>query len=242
MDELGRVALLALVPALGNLAGAVAAEVFASGPRSLNLALHAAAGIVMAVVAVELMPRVLDGVPTLAAATAFSLGGVGYLAIEGAVERLSDNGRSRAGMWMIFAAVSIDLFSDGLLIGSGSAVSLGLALVLAAGQTLADVPEGFATVANFKAKGVPRARRMMLSASLIVPAVAAAALSWSFLRDKPESWKLGALAFVAGLLMVAAAEEMMSEAHESREDTRYSVLAFIGGFALFMLTSAAVGE
>ena len=35
---------------------------------------------------------------------------------------------------------------------------------------------------------------------------------------------------------------MIVEAHESAEDTRGSVLAFVGGFALFRLVSAELGE
>ena len=58
--------------------------------------------------------------------------------------------KSRTGMWMIYIAVAIDLSSDGLVTGAGSAVSLNLALVLAAGQVLANVPEGYASVANFR--------------------------------------------------------------------------------------------
>lgn len=49
---------------------------------------------------------------------------------------------------------------------------------------------------------------------------------------------MAVLIFTAGLLTVAAAEEMLSEAHESAEDSRRSVLFFIGGFVLFTLVSA----
>ena len=48
---------LALMPAFGNFAGGVVAELIPTSRRMLNCALHAAAGIVTAVVAVELMPR-----------------------------------------------------------------------------------------------------------------------------------------------------------------------------------------
>lgn len=51
---------------------------------------------------------------------------------------------------------------------------------------------------------------------------------------------MAALAFVAGLLVVAAVEDMLEEAHEVREDSRRSVLAFVGGFALFTLVSAGL--
>ncbi|MEW6296335.1 MAG: hypothetical protein AB1671_01155 [Thermodesulfobacteriota bacterium] len=145
-------------------------------------------------------------------------------------------------MWMIYVAVAIDLFSDGLMIGAGSAVSAETALVLALGQVLADIPEGFATVANFKDKGVPRGQRVWLSASFALPVLSAAVLSYFLLRHQSEGWKMGALVFTAGLLTLAAVEDMITEAHESAADTRVSLLAFVGGFVLFTLVSAGLEQ
>lgn len=47
---------LALIPGVGNFLGAMAAEVRAASPRVLKRTLHAAAGVVIAIVAVELVP------------------------------------------------------------------------------------------------------------------------------------------------------------------------------------------
>jgi ZIP family zinc transporter len=179
-------------------------------------------------------------------AAAFGLGGLVYVAISMVVDKLqasSENkgaGSSR-GMWMVYIAVSIDLASDGLMIGTGSAVSSTMALALALGQVLADIPEGYATIANMKDKGVPRARRILLSASFAIPVVGMASIAYFFLKGQSEIWQMSALAFVAGLLALAAVEDMISEAHESKEDSKWSLLLFTGGFVLFVLVSAGVG-
>lgn len=234
---------LAFLLALGNFFGGILAERYSVSPRRLNKALHAAAGVVLAVVAVELMPEALANIPGWGVALGFGLGGLAYVAIAQLVDRLQGEGKgqSRLGMWMIFVAVSVDLFSDGLMIGAGSTVSLGLGLVLAFGQVLADVPEGFATIANMKDKGIPRSRRLLLSASFTIPVTGAALLAYFLLQGREGYWQMGALSFTAGLLTVAAVEDMLSEAHESAEDTRYSLLAFVGGFVLFILVSAGLG-
>ena len=138
---------------------------------------------------------------------------------------------------MIYFAVSMDLFSDGLLIGAGSAASATLGLALAVGQVLADIPEGFATIINFRDKGFSRTKRVALSASFAIPVLAAAALAFVVLRPRSETLKMCAVVFAAGPLVVAAVEDMITEAHESAEDTRLSTLSFIGGFALFTLVS-----
>ena len=152
MDSIWLVLGLALLPALGNFSGGLAAEASRTTGRRLNYALHGAAGLVIAVVAVEIMPRVLENLSAWVIALAFALGGIAYVGIEKLVESLQKRqGQQGEGgqtsVWMIYIAVSIDLFSDGLLIGAGSAVSPSVAIILAAGQVRgappgSDLPRG----------------------------------------------------------------------------------------------------
>lgn len=237
------VILLSLLPGLGNFAGGMIAEFGRTSGRLLNLALHAASGIVIAIVAVELVPEALKILSGWWVAAAFGAGGVAYILVETLIEKLQawrGGGQSGAGAWMIYVAVGIDLASDGLMLGSGAAVSVSLAIALAVGQVLADLPEGFAAVANFKDKKIQRKTRILLSASFILFSVGAAALSYLLLREMGEGPKMAALAFVAGLLCVAAVEDMLEEAHEAKQDNRKSVLAFVAGFVLFTLVSTGL--
>lgn len=242
LDGLWMILLLAALPGAGNLAGGLIAEVWRSTPAYLNWALHAASGIVIAVVAVEILPEALRSLAGWWIALAFLAGGMAYIAIETMIDRLRSGGPADDGgsMWMIYVAVAMDLTSDGLLIGTGSAVSPALALALAAGQVLADVPEGYAAIANLRDKGVVRWQRLLLALSFFMFAIGAALISFFLLRAAPEEFKAAALVFVAGLLTVAAVEDMLEEAHDAREDNRRSVLAFVGGFALFTVVSAGL--
>jgi ZIP family zinc transporter len=47
--------------------------------------------------------------------------------------------------------------------------------------------------------------------------------------------------FVSGLYTLAAVEDMLGEAHESKADTRWSAVSFILGFAIFLLASGGLG-
>lgn len=245
MNNLWAVVGLALLPALGNFAGGLLAEYSMTPLKRLNRALHAAAGVVFAVIAVELMPEALAVISGWEVGVAFGLGGLAYIALQAGVGKIQDirgnPGAAHLGMWMIYIAVAVDLFTDGLLIGTGSAVSLSMAVVLAAGQVLADIPEGYATIANMKDKGVPRPKRMLLSALFVVPVVGAAIFAFYLLRGQSESLKMAGLAFTAGLLAVAVIEDMITEAHEAIEDSRWSILAFTGGFVLFTFVSEGLG-
>ncbi|WP_375600326.1 ZIP family metal transporter [Devosia sp. Naph2] len=231
---------LALLPAFGNFAGGVVAEMVRVDARLLSRSLHLAAGIVVAVVAVELLPEALGGADPWLVVVGFCLGGLTFALLDRVIEHFAGDEGS-TGPWVIYAAVFIDLFSDGLMIGIGSTVSFGLAFVLAIGQVTADIPEGFATIANFRAKGVARAKRLLLAASLVAAPVLGASAGYWLLRDQSTSIQLSALAFTAGLLILAAVEEMLGEAHKSDVDSRTTSLFFLAGFALFVLISSYLG-
>ena len=239
MSEFVSVLLLALMPGVGNVVGGLVSEVLPRSDVWLSRALHAAAGIMVAVVAVEIFPAALGVASGWLLGTAFLAGGLLYLAADLVVENQTDAGRGR--MWMIYLATGTDLFGDGLLIGAGTAVSSDLGLVLAVGQLLADFPEGFAAVATFRANDVPRRQRLLLSLSFLVPVLLAATVAYFALRGQSEVSQYMALVATGGLFTVAAFEDMIQEAHTATDDPRWSTFALIMGFVLFVFVSAGLG-
>lgn len=234
---------LAALPAAGNFLGGVLAELVQVSKRTLSFALHAAAGILIAVIAVELVPEAMHGMPAWAAILCFVAGGLFFLAVDAVIgitrKRLGAAGDS-AGPWAIFFGVSVDLFTDGVMIGAGSTLSLGLGLLLALGQVPADVPEGFATLASFRSTGSSRRRRLLFSAAFAIPIFLGTTIGYWAVRGQPEAVKLALLAFAAGILMTVTVEEIIPQAHE-QEDSRGATLCLIGGFALFSLIASYLG-
>lgn len=237
------VLLLAALPAFGNFIGGMAAEVFPVSRRTLGLALHAAAGIVLAVVGVELMPQVLSAEPAWAILLALVGGGIFFLLIDegiGLLQRRFGNGDESSSPWSVFFGVSVDLFSDGLMIGTGSSIDLGLGLILALGQVSADLPEGFATIAALKRQGIPRKWRIWLALSFSIPVLLGASVGYLAVKDATEIVKMALLAFTAGILVTVTVEEIVPQAHQDIEP-RYAALVFIGGFTLFTALSVYLG-
>ena len=233
---------LAALPAAGNALGGLAAEAVPLGERSLSLALHLAAGIVLAVVGIELMPRALDASAPWVPALAFVAGGAVFILLDrtiGVVQRRLGSGEELARPAAIFSGVSIDLFSDGVMIGTATLLDPALGLLLALGQVAADLPEGFAAIATLRAAGVPRRRRVLLSGGFAVPVLAGAALGHLALRDAPDLVTLSVLALTAGALTSVVVEEMVSEAHEGETSSLGPVL-LTAGFAGFALLSTSV--
>ena len=235
---------IATLPAAGNFAGGLLSEALRVSQRTLSLALHIAAGIVFAVVGIELMPEALEADPPWVVILAFLAGGGFFMLVDWLIsvvrQRLGGD-PANAGPWVIFFGVAVDLFSDGVMIGTGSTLSLGLGLLLALGQVPADVPEGFATIATFKNQGIPRRTRLLLAAALTIPIFLGATIGYWAVRGQPEIVKMSLLAFTAGILTTVVVEEIVPEAHEG-EDSRWAALALVGGFALFALLSVYLGE
>lgn len=244
MSEFSQVLALALIPAAGNLAGGLIAEVVTISRHRLGLALHGAAGIILAVVAVELMPRALEGEPPWAVVVAFILGGSFFVLVDSLVDvaaaRRGGSQGEKGKAWTIYFAVAVDLVTDGVIIGTSLTISLGLAFLFALGQVLADIPEGFATMANFKNQGFARPKRVLIAVSFVLPVLLGATLGYWLVRDQPEIVKLVLLAFTAGVLLTGVVEEIVPEAHQEGE-ARVAAFILVGGFALFTLLSVYLG-
>jgi zinc transporter, ZIP family len=236
MDEYLKVLAFATMPAAGNFIGGLLAEVFKVSDRTLSLALHLAAGIVLA----ELMPQALEANIPWIPIVAFIAGGMFFIFIDQAINYVQNRfgGKKSGGsMWAIYFGVAVDLFSDGIMIGTGSSVAASLGFMLALGQLPADIPEGFATIATFKNQNTNRVKRLLLSASFAIPIFLGATIGFWGVRGGSQLLKLSLLAFTAGILLVASVEEMLTEAHE-RPESKWAAFFLVAGFALFALLSS----
>ena len=233
------VLLLAALPAAGNFVGGLAAEALDISGRVLSIALHLALGIILAVVSLELLPQAFEADAKWVVILAFGLGGVFFTVADRAIHVVERRlGGARSGALAVYFATSVDLMTDGLMIGTGAVISSTLALLLALGQVTADIPEGFATIAGLKSSGVPRRRRVLLNAALAIPVFAGAAIGYYGVRDAPQLVQLSLLAFSAGVLTSVAVEEIGPQAE--RCEPRNAALALVGGFTLFAFISAYV--
>ncbi len=231
----------ASLPYLLSAAGEALAETLHVSELVLSLALHVAAGIVLAVVGLELMPEALQASPPWIPLLAFVGGGAAFIGLDHIVgyvqARIADK-EKKGGSLAIFSGVSMDLFSDGMLIGTGTALDPALGL-LAIGQVPPDVPEGFAAIASMRRAGISRRRRVLLSVSFAVPIFRGATLGYFALRDAPDIITLSVLALTGGALTAVVLEEMIGEAHEG-ETSRLGPIFLTAGFALFGAISVYV--
>ena len=120
MPQITLVLLYALLPFVGNAIGAALAESVRTPRWVTGAALHAAAGIAIALVSVDLFPRVLGQLPIWQIVIGFLLGAGASVGLAHLVTVLQRN-RGLAGQrtaWLVFSAIAADLVSDGLITGA----------------------------------------------------------------------------------------------------------------------------
>nr|CAD6438829.1 peptidoglycan-binding protein [Rhizobium sp. Q54] len=233
---------IALLPALGTIIGGLIAESTKAPKWVVGVALHAAAGIAIAVVSVDLMPRIMDEGAVLAAMFGFATGAAAsFLLVWGVryAQRHSDGGKTNTSVWMVYAAIAADLFGDGLMTGIGSTISSSLGLILGLSQLIGNIPGGFGAVANFKSEGLPRSRRLLLIATFTVPIVSGAGIGFIGLRDATGLTQALALAFVVGILLLATVEDTLPQGDEPNPPRFVSTAAFAGGFIFFAMLASS---
>lgn len=235
---------LSAMPAIGSYLGGLLSEFIPPSKGNLSLTLHAAAGIILSVVGVEIMPQMLAADPPWLIFLAFVVGGGFFILMRRGIKILqkrSKNSPKQSSAWVLSLAVGIDLFSDGLMVGTSSTIAFSLALMVAVGHVLANIPTGMAVISSFKQSKTSALFRQFLSASFIFPPVIGATLGYWIVMGQPEVIKFMLLAFTAGILTTLVVENMVPEASEHEKENYQETLCFVGGFAFVALLSTYLG-
>lgn len=238
MDQIGYIIAYAALPALGNLIGNLLAELVKPPRWVVGTALHGAAGIAIALVSIDLMPRMLDTLSVVVIAPAFLVGAAVSVLLAYGIRLFSQgSGETGQGAWMVFAAIGADLFSDGLMTGAGSAIDSKLGILIASSQLIANIPGGFAVAANLRQRKVSLRSRAIASAALFAGVVASAVSGYVLLRGTTEDVQNTVIAAMVGLILLATVEDLIPEADAPRPSRWLSSLAFTVGFIGFALAS-----
>jgi ZIP family zinc transporter len=225
--------LLMAVPASVALAGGILAAVWSPGHQMRSLIQHFAAGVVLAVLAVELLPEIgREHAPGLVLAGAFALGSLFMYGLKLWTMRLEhraaaarDTGGLSTGLLL---ATFIDVAVDGFIIGAGFAAGGETGTILALGLSVELLFLGLALASEATAGW----RIVAISGSLGVTVLVFAVLGNFLLAGASHAVIGGALAFSAAALLYLVTEELLMEAHEV-EEKPISTLVLFAGFLAF---------
>jgi ZIP family zinc transporter len=226
-------ALLVLFPIVAGIIGSFVA-VRRTPPDTLVAGVqHLAAGVVMAAVAVEVLPDLRERGSLWLVVVGFSCG-VALLVI---LERFEGREPEAGGVVPVsfLVVLGVDLFIDGLLVGAGAVVSTGTAIVVTIALTLEVLFLGVATSLQLTAAGVARTRAALITSSLTMLIGIGAVLGALVLPRAGSATLTVVLALAAAALLWLVVEELLVEAHETPHRPWMAVLFFVGFLTIYCL-------
>ncbi len=133
---------------------------------------------------------------------------------------------------MLFAAMTLHNFPEGLAVGTGYAAQPRLGVLLAVAIALHNIPEGIAVAGPFRACGMPplRALAWTVVSGLAEPV---AALVGAFFVSQVAGLLPFSLAFAGGAMLYVVSDELIPESH-SHGYEHQATGGFVIGFLLLL--------
>lgn len=227
---------LTMIPVAATVLGGAIAVIKVPSDKTRSLVQHFAAGVVMAVVAGELLPEMTREHRPLGVLIGFVLGVALMLGVKALTERIEQqdeqSGDGKAGLLI---AVGIDVILDGLLIGVGFAAGERVGTLLVVALTLELLFLGVSVAASLTEAKVGRARSLLTVTGLSFLVIFGALLGGSLLAGLSGLALEIVLSFGAAALMYLVIEELLTEAHEVKETPLITAAFFAGFVALYLL-------
>lgn len=219
------------IPAGVALSGGALAALWKPSHQVRSLIQHFAAGVILAALAVELLPDIGKEHATKGVVLgAFAAGSLFMYALKLWTERLEGhgNGAARGAAVGLLVATFVDVATDGFIIGAGFAAGGETGTVLALGLSVELLFLGLAVtsdrIAGWRIVGV--------TAALGLTVLGFAVLGSVLLTGASPAVLAGTLSFSAAALLYLVTEELLMEAHEV-EEKPIATLVLFGGFLTF---------
>ena len=238
----GRVLLSSLVAGLSTPVGAwLILNRRRVSPATLSFTLALASGVMVTVVATELVPTAfrLAGWPTFAAVAA--AGALMLALLRGAVADWQGRGaaapaRLRVVGWFLAVAIALHDIPEGMAIGAGDAVGQRLGVVIALAIALHNIPEGMSIAAPLAMAGEPRRHILVAVAAIGLVTPLGTLMALAIGRLGPE-WSATVLALASGAMLYVVGRDTLPEAFAAE---RFVALTGITAGGALMLALATV--
>lgn len=224
----------ALLPVAAAIIGAVIAAFRAPGSLVRSYIQHLAAGVVFSVVAVELLPEIVEKRKPIEVAIGFALGVLVMLGIRHLTHSIEEKESENESSVGLLTAIGVDVTLDGLLIGISFAAGAKAGRLLTFALTVELLSLGLAVASALGKSGKSRLRIIIAVALLSLLIIIGAAIGGTFLTNVSASVLEVILSFGLAALLYLVTEELLVEAHEEPE-TPLSIAIFFAGFLLFLI-------
>lgn len=239
----------ATVPVVFTVVGAAIGVYWRGAARIRAYVLHLAAGVVFAVVAVELLPEIQRRALVLDVIIGFAAGIITMVVADKLLDRIRGDtddedepkqtaaaSTVRAGLPMsLVVAVAIDFLLDGFLLGVGFAAGARIGILLALAEAAEQLSVGVALAGELQLAGMARGRVVLLVSALGCLVFVTAVAGATVLSGLPPGGMEIVLSFGAAALLYLVTNELLREAHEERESTWGTAIFFVGFLAFLVI-------
>ena len=230
-----QVFLFTLIPLSAAVASGILASYWTPGPEARSYIQHFAAGVVLAAVTGELLPKVVEGGQYVSAAT---IGFVAGLAAMLAIKLLSHAGEGAgggSGAVSLSVTASVDTLVDGFVIGLGFVVGGGAGPLLALALGVELFFLALSAASSVGQSG--RSSRWMLGvgAGLGLLVMVGALLGAALLGGAPEGLVIAVLAFGSIALLYLVTEELLVTVRNVSETPWHTLVLFTGFILVFVI-------
>ncbi len=217
--DLTRILVFTAIPVAATLVGGTAAAYRPPSEGLQSFFQHFAAGVVLAAVAGEVLPEIDKLHDSLGIVLGFGLGVVLLLGLEGFLRRYeaAESTPARGFPTALVTIVAVDVFIDGVLMGSSFGAGERVGLLVTAALTVELLFLGLSPAAAMVAGGAAP-RTVVAATGLIAVGLALGGLiGGAFLAGLTGFWLEVVLSFGAAALLYLVVEELLTEAHRVAE-------------------------
>ena len=236
--EIGTVFLYMLIPMVAVVAGGSISALWEPASQTRSRIQHFAAGVVLAAVAIELLPEVTAGGYTLNVMTGFVIGVALMVAVKLAGNRMEAAQFAGAGILALSLTVGIDIFIDGVLVGVSFLTGTEEGVLITIALTLEAFFLALAAATTLRNRGQSRLQVLLAAIALAVLLGCGALLGAGLFVDAPRGMLHGVIAFAIAALLYLVVEELLVEAHEVEETPMATILFFAGFLSVMMMETA----
>ncbi|WP_418791311.1 ZIP family metal transporter [Phosphitispora sp. TUW77] len=207
--------------------------------KTLSVLFGLAAGIMLAVIVLDLLPSALEQGTIRQTAAGFSIGIIVMMMLDLILSQVytpKTNGSNKIAYfrkmgYLVGAGIALHDLPEGIAIAAGFSAQQHLGLVIAVAIGLHNIPEGMATATPLKMGKVPDLKILLLNIILSLFTPAGAFIGLLILNLSPHQIAL-LLAVAAGAMTYIVKNELLPESR--RKHPNYATLGGIIGF-LFIL-------
>ena len=207
--------------------------------KILSLMLGFAAGVMLAIATLELLPEAIEVGGTPKAVIGFLWGVLLMYLLDCLVPHLHFNNgspRENAALlkvgYLIFLGISVHNLAEGLAIGAGMIASPGLGVAIAIAIAIHNVPEGMATAVPLRMGGMSGPKLLILATIAGLMTVVGTWVGALAFQSNP-GLIAGALGLAAGAMFYIVGDELIPQARNYHH--YWANIGLVGGFILGIL-------